>query len=246
MALFGEKYGDEVRVVAMGRNQEGASRPVYSLELCGGTHVGRTGDIGLIKVVSESGSAAGVRRIEALAGNAARAHLEQQDKRVAVASQLLKVSPHELVPRLEALLEERKKLEAELAAAKKAVALGGGGSASGGDVEEISGIKVMARIVDDMDAKVMKSLVDDSKKKLGAGVVAFVSRNAEGRASLYVGVTDGLSAKMSAIELVRVGSAILGGKGGGGRPDLAQAGGPDGQRADEALDAIRKAIAAAA
>jgi alanyl-tRNA synthetase len=245
MALFGEKYGDEVRVVSMGRNQEGA-RPIYSLELCGGTHVERTGDIGLIKVISESGSAAGVRRVEALAGNAARAYLEQQDKRVAVAAQLLRVSPHDLVPRLETLLEERKKLEAELAAAKKAVALGGGGSGPAIDVEEVNGIKLMARIVDDMDAKVMKSLVDDSKKKLGAGVVAFVSRNAEGRASLYVGVTDGLSAKLSAIDLVRVGSAILGGKGGGGRPDLAQAGGPDGQRADEALAAIRQAISASA
>ncbi len=205
MALFGEKYGDEVRVVAMGRNQEGASRAAYSIELCGGTHVGRTGDIGLVKVVSESGSAAGVRRIEALAGEAARSYLEQQDKRVHVAAQLLKVAPADVLPRIEALIEDRKRLEAELSHAKKALAMGGGGTAAN-DVETVNGIQVMSRIVDDMDAKVMKGLIDEGKTKIGAGVVAFVSRTAEGRASLYVGVTDGLTAKLSAIDLVRAGA----------------------------------------
>ena len=201
MALFGEKYGEEVRVVSMGRNQPGANRPIYSLELCGGTHVSRTGDIGLIKVVSESGSAAGVRRVEALAGEAARNYLEQQDKRVHAAAQLLKVSPTDMVHRIEALLEERKKLERDLSEAKKALAMGGGaGGAAASEVESINGVNVMARIVDDMDAKVMKGLIDEGKKAVGNGVVALVSRNAEGRASLYVGVTDGLSAKLSAID----------------------------------------------
>ena len=217
MALFGEKYGDEVRVVSMGRNQPGSNRPIYSLELCGGTHVSRTGDIGLIKVVSESGSAAGVRRVEALAGEAARHYLEQQDKRVQAAAQLLKVSQHDLVARIESLLDERKKLERELGEARKSIAMGGGKGGSGGDeVEAVNGVNFMARIVDDMDAKVMKGLVDEGKKSVGAGVVALVSRNAEGRASLYVGVTDGLSAKLSAIDLVRAGASVLGGKGGGG------------------------------
>lgn len=238
MALFGEKYGEEVRVVSMGRNPEGASRPIYSLELCGGTHVSRTGDIGLIKILAESGSAAGVRRLEALAGAAARDYLEQQDRRVAAAAALLKTSPPEIVTRIESLMDERKKLERELAEAKRALALGGGASASGSEVQSINGIKFMKRILGDMDSKDMKGLVDDGKTKLGSGVVALVSTNDEGRASLYVGVTADLTAKLSAVDLVRAGAAVLGGKGGGGRPDLAQAGGPDGKMAEEALLAV--------
>ncbi len=238
MALFGEKYGDEVRVVSMGRNPEDSSRPIYSLELCGGTHVSRTGDIGLIKILAESGSAAGVRRLEALAGPAARDYLEQQDKRVAAAAALLKTSPAELVSRLESLVDERKKLERELAEAKKALALGGGAKAGDSDVETINGTKFMKRILGDMDSKDMKGLVDDGKAKLGSGVVALLSTNSEGRASLYVGVTADLTAKLSAVDLVRAGAAVLGGKGGGGRPDLAQAGGPDAGKADEALAAV--------
>jgi alanyl-tRNA synthetase len=217
MALFGEKYGDEVRVVSMGRNGEGAGRSIYSLELCGGTHVSRTGDIGLIKILAENGSAAGVRRLEALAGAAAREYLEQQDKRVIAAAAILKTSPSEMLSRIESLVDERKKLERELAEAKKALG--------------------------DMDSKDMKSLVDESKAKLGSGVVALVSTNAEGRASLYVGVTADLTAKLSAVDLVRAGAAMLGGKGGGGRPDLAQAGGPDAGKAAEALEAICGVIA---
>ena len=238
MALFGEKYGDEVRVVSMGRNPEDSSRPIYSLELCGGTHVSRTGDIGLIKILAESGSAAGVRRLEALAGPAARDYLEQQDKRVAAAAALLKTSPAELVSRLESLVDERKKLERELAEAKKALALGGGAKAGDSDVETINGTKFMKRILGDMDSKDMKGLVDDGKARLGSGVVALLSTNSEGRASLYVGVTADLTAKLSAVDLVRAGAAVLGGKGGGGRPDLAQAGGPDAGKADEALAAV--------
>ena len=243
MALFGEKYGEEVRVVSMGRNGEGASRPIYSLELCGGTHVSRTGDIGLIKILAENGSAAGVRRLEALAGAAAREYLEQQDKRVTAAATILKTSPSELVNRIESLMDERKKLERELAEAKKALALGGGASAGDSDIQTVNGIKFMKRILGDMDSKDMKSLVDEGKAKLGSGVVAFVSTNGEGRASLYVGVTADLTAKVSAVDLVRAGAAVLGGKGGGGRPDLAQAGGPDAGKAAEALEAISLVIA---
>jgi alanyl-tRNA synthetase len=243
MALFGEKYGDEVRVVSMGRNGEGASRPIYSLELCGGTHVSRTGDIGFIKILAESGSAAGVRRLEALAGPAAREYLEQQDKRVAAAAAILKTSPAELVTRLESLMDERKKLERELAEVKKALALGGGAAAGEGEVETIKGIKFMRRVLGEMDSKDMKGLVDEGKARLGSGVVALVSANGEGRASLYVGVTADLTAKLNAVDLVRAGAALLGGKGGGGRPDLAQAGGPDAGKAAEALEAIRAVIA---
>ena len=238
MALFGEKYGDEVRVVSMGRNPEGSTRSIYSLELCGGTHVSRTGDIGLIKILAESGSAAGVRRLEALAGPAARDYLEQQDKRVAAAAALLKTTPSELVSRVESLVDERKKLERELAEAKKALALGGGATAGASDIETINGIKFMKRILADMDSKDMKGLVDDGKSKLGSGVVALLSTNGEGRASLYVGVTADLTTKLSAVDLVRAGAAVLGGKGGGGRPDLAQAGGPDAGKAEEALASV--------
>jgi alanyl-tRNA synthetase len=238
MALFGEKYGDEVRVVSMGHNGEGASRPIYSLELCGGTHVSRTGDIGLIKVVGESGSAAGVRRMEALAGSAAREYLGMQDKRVMAASAILKSSPADLVARIESLMDERKQLERDLAEAKKNLALGGGGAGAASDVQVVNGVKFMTRILGDMDSKTLKGLVDENKSTLGSGVVALLSTNDEGKASLYVGVTADLTSKLSAVDLVRAGSAVLGGKGGGGRPDLAQAGGPDGAKAAEAFAAI--------
>ncbi len=242
MALFGEKYGDEVRVVSMGRNGEGASRPIYSLELCGGTHVSRTGDIGLIRIVGESGSAAGVRRLEALAGSAAREYLALQDKRVMAASALLKTSPSDLVSRLESLMDERKKLERELSEAKKALALGGDVKAAVSDATVVNGIKLMTRKLGDMDSKTLKGLVDDNKAAVGSGVIALISINGEGKASLYVGVTPDLTSRLNAVDLVRAGSAALGGKGGGGRPDLAQAGGPDGARADEAFAAIAALI----
>jgi alanyl-tRNA synthetase len=243
MALFGEKYGDEVRVVAMGRNTHGAGRPVYSLELCGGTHVSRTGDIGLIKIVSESASAAGVRRVEALAGPAARAYLEEQDRRVQAVAAALRTTPGDVVPRIESLIEERRKLERELAETKKALALGGGAKGDDG-VTDINGVKLMARILKGIDPKDMKGLVDEGKAKLGSGVVALVGLNDEGRAGLIVGVTNDLTSRFNAVDLVRTGSTVLGGKGGGGRPDMAQAGGPDASKAQEALDAIRAALAA--
>jgi alanyl-tRNA synthetase len=242
MALFGEKYGDEVRVVAMGRNRHGAGKPIYSLELCGGTHVTRTGDIGLIKVVSESASAAGVRRVEALAGPAARAYLEEQDRRVQAAAAALRTTPTDVVARIEALIEERRKLERELAETKKQLALGGGPKGEE-SVADVNGIRFMARVLKGIDPKDMKGLVDDGKAKLGSGVVALVGINAEGRAGLIVGVTNDLTSRLSAVDLVRAGSVVLGGKGGGGRPDMAQAGGPDASKADEALAAVRAMVA---
>ena len=243
MALFGEKYGDEVRVVSMGVQPQGqGNKQIYSLELCGGTHVARTGDIGLIKLVSESASAAGVRRLEALAGDAARDYLEQQDQRLAEAASALKVTPQDVPSRIASLLEERRKLERELAEAKKQLALGGGG-ASGQPVEEtINGVKVLLRALTGISPKDLRGLVDDGKSQLGSGVVGVVGVNEEGRAGIAVGVTEDLTSRFDAVELVRAGAAALGGKGGGGRVDMAQAGGPDGSRADEALDAIRNAV----
>ncbi len=247
-ALFGEKYGEEVRVVAMGHKPgEGGNRPVYSLELCGGTHVARTGDIGLVKIVAEGASAAGVRRIEALAGDAARAYLEQQDERVQEAAAVLKVRPVDLVDRVKALVEERRTLERELADARKKLALGGGGEA-GGDagISEIAGVKVMARVLNGIEPKDLRGLVDDGKKTLGSGIVALIGVSAEGKAALAVGVTKDLAQTYNAVELVRAGAEVVGGKGGGGRPDMAQAGGPDGARAQDALKAIADKVSALA
>ena len=242
MALFGEKYGEEVRVVSMGRNEHGAGRPIYSLELCGGTHVGRTGDIGLVKVVGESAVAAGVRRIEALAGPAARAYLEEQDRRVLAAAAALKAPASEIVSRIETLMDERRKLERELAEAKKQLAMGGGNGGGDEGISDVNGIKLMARVLKGISPNDMKGLVDEGKTKLGSGVVALVGLNDEGRAGLVVGVTNDLVSRFNAVDLVRAGAAVLGGKGGGGRPDMAQAGGPDGDKADEALAAVKAAL----
>ena len=227
----------------MGRNSRRRnSAHGWSVELCGGTHVGRTGDIGLIKVIGESASAAGVRRIEALAGPAARAYLEEQDRRVQAAAAALKAPASEIVTRIETLMEERRKLERELAEAKKQLAMGG--SAKGGDegISEVNGVKLMARVLKGISPNDMKGLVDEAKARLGSGVVALVGLNDEGRAGLVVGVTNDLTSRFNAVDLVRAGSTVLGGKGGGGRPDMAQAGGPDGAKAEEALAAVRAAL----
>jgi len=242
MALFGEKYGDEVRVVSMGRNPEGSNRPTYSLELCGGTHVARTGDIGLIKILSDSASSAGVRRIEALAGAAAKAHLEQQDRRVHAAAAALKANPADVVARIEALLEDKKRLERELAEAKKALALGGTAAGGGDAVETVNGVKLLVIKAANLGNNELKGLADEGKKRVGSGVVVVVNAGEGGKAALIVGVTEDLTAKISAIDLVRAGAAPIGGKGGGGRADMAQAGGPDGARADEAIATIRAAL----
>jgi alanyl-tRNA synthetase len=243
MALFGEKYGDEVRVVSMGRNSPDHSRPIYSLELCGGTHVARTGDIGLVKIVAESGSSAGVRRMEALAGDAARKYLVQQDERVQAAAGVLKVSPAELVARVEVLVEERRKMERELGEARKALAMSGGATSTGGDVTEVNGVKFMGRILRGVAPQDLKALADDGKKTLGSGIVALVAVSDDGKGAVVVAVTDDLIKRFNAVDLVKSGSIAMGGKGGGGRADMAQAGGPDGAKAENSLAAIKAAIA---
>jgi len=242
VAMFGEKYGDEVRVLSMGSALETAQKP-YSVELCGGTHVRRLGDIGLFTILGESAVAAGVRRIDALTSEGARRYLEGQADAARQAAAVLRTSPAELPARLMALTEERRRLERELAEAKKALALAGPPKSGGESSREIAGIKTVLRLVEDVAAKDLKALADDAKSKLGSGVVAFVTV-AEGRASLVVGVTPDLTSRVNAIDLVRAGSEAVGGKGGGGRPDMAQAGGPDGARAKDALDAIEKRLAA--
>ncbi|MDJ1158434.1 alanine--tRNA ligase [Chelatococcus sp. SYSU_G07232] len=243
-ALFGEKYGEEVRVVSMGTVPEEGGR-TFSVELCGGTHVSRTGDIGLVTVVSEGAVAAGVRRVEALTGDAARRHLADESRRLKELAGLLKVPAAEAAGRLEALIEERRKLERDLADARKKLAMGGAG---GGEtpVKEVAGVKLLARAVSGVEMKDLKSLADDGKKRLGSGVVAIISVAEDGKAGIVVGVTDDLTQKLDAVALVRTGAEKLGGKGGGGRRDLAQAGGPEGGRAEEALAAIEAAVATAA
>jgi len=240
MALFGEKYGDEVRVVSMG-NRDGKT---YSVELCGGTHVGRTGEIGLVTLIGEGAVAAGVRRVEALTGKAAREHLELQDKRLKAVAAALKVRPDEAADRVTVLVEERRRLERELAEARKKLALGGGGSAAGDGVREIGSLRFLGRVVEGIAPKDLKGLVDEAKKSVGSGIVAFVGVAEDGKAALVVGVSDDLVASRSAVDLVRIGAEALGGKGGGGRPDMAQAGGPDGSKAGEALQAIETALSA--
>nr|WP_286831102.1 alanine--tRNA ligase [Kordiimonas sp. UBA4487] len=240
MALFGEKYGDEVRVVSMG-DEATSSKPHYSVELCGGTHVKRLGDIALFTILSEGGVSAGVRRIEALTGEAALEHLLGQQKLLKEAAAQVKSSPAELPERIAGLQADRKALERELSEAKKKAALGGGG-ASGPTAKDVGGIKFLGQVLDGVSPKDLRGLADDAKKSLGSGAVAFVAVN-DGKAALLVGVTDDLTSSLSAVDLVRAGVVALGGKGGGGRPDMAQAGGPDGANAAKALDAIEAAIA---
>ncbi|HEX5212399.1 MAG TPA: DHHA1 domain-containing protein, partial [Pseudolabrys sp.] len=241
-ALFGEKYGDEVRVVAMG---EGSGNTLgWSVELCGGTHVKRTGDIGLISGVTDSGVAAGVRRIEALTGKAARKSAEHQAQLAKTAAAELKVPLEDVPGRIVSLLDERKKLERELTEAKKKLAMGGGGSAASADdgVRQVNGVKLIARAISGISAKELPSLIDEAKKQIGSGVIAIVAVSEEGRAGISVGVTPDLTSRFNAVDLVKKGAEILGGKGGGGRPDMAQAGGPDGSKAAQALQAIEAAL----
>ncbi len=235
LALFGERYGDEVRVVSMGGDDAGGA---YSTELCGGTHVARTGDIGLFKVLGESAIAAGVRRIEALTGEAALDHLNAREAELGRAAAALKAPPGELAARVAALVDERKRLERELAEARRQLAAGGAG---GLEARQVGGVGFAARRLDGVPAKELRGMVDEAKRRLGSGVIALVTV-AEGKAALVVGVTDDLTATFDAVELARTGARALGGKGGGGRPDMAQAGGPDGGRADAALEAIEKAV----
>jgi alanyl-tRNA synthetase len=238
MALFGEKYGDEVRVLSMGRITDGD----YSVELCGGTHVRALGDIQLLKIVSESAVSSGVRRIEALTGEAARQWLSDREAKLREAAATLKSAPDEVPARIAALVDERKRLERELADAKKQLAMGGGSAKTDGPApEEVGGHKFLGEVVDGFDPKGLRAAVDEMKQKLGSGIGALVAVN-EGRASVAIGVTEDLAGQVSAVELVKAAVAALGGQGGGGRPDMAQGGGPDGSKASDALQAVRDAL----
>ncbi len=242
-ALFGEKYGDEVRVVSMGTSEgENGPRP-YSVELCGGTHVRRTGEIGLVSVLAESAVGAGVRRLEALTRDVARHRLNQEARGFAEIAKALRSAPGEAAERLDALMEERRRLERELNDAKRKLAMGGGGAGEDA-ARDVAGVKFYARAVEGVDMKDLKSLADEAKPKVGSGVVAIVGAGADGKASLVVAVTPDLVGRFNAVDLVRLGAVALGGKGGGGRPDMAQAGGPDGAKALEALAAVEAGMAA--
>lgn len=244
-ALFGEKYGEEVRVVSMGRQGDGnrAGR-AFSVELCGGTHVSRTGDIGLVTILAESAVASGVRRLEALTARGARRHLGLQDRRVRDLASTLKVQQSEVVERVEAIAEDRRKLERELGEAKKKLAMGGGGAAPQA-ARKIGAFEYVGRVVTGISPKDLKGLVDEAKKSITVGAVAIVGLAEDGKAGIVVGLA-GDAAGLNAIDLVKIGSEIMGGKGGGGRPDMAQAGGPDGAKADAAIEAIAEKIAALA
>jgi len=245
MALFGEKYGDEVRVLSMGISEEEGGNS-WSVELCGGTHVSALGDIGLFKIIGESAVSSGVRRIEALTGEAARLWLTHREDRLREAAAALKSSPEEVPARVATLVEERRKLERELAEAKKALALGGGGAKSeAAGPEQVAGVNFIGQVIEGLDPKGLRGLVDEAKAKVGSGVAVLVAVN-DGRATVAVGVTDDLIARLSAVDLVKQAVATVGGQGGGGRPDMAQGGGPEGGKADQAVAAVRSALAGAA
>jgi alanyl-tRNA synthetase len=237
MALFGEKYGDEVRVVSMGEDADGT----YSIELCGGTHVSALGDIGLFKVVGEGAVSSGVRRVEALTGEGALAWLNGRDQSLREAAATLRATPDEVPARVAALVEDRRRLERELAEAKKALAMGGGAGGPAGP-EDIGGVAFVGQVFDGFDAKGLRGAVDEARQRIGSGVATVVAVN-DGRASIAVGVTPDLAGRFDAVALLRTAVAVLGGQGGGGRPDMAQGGGPDGAKAAEAIAAIRAAIA---
>jgi alanyl-tRNA synthetase len=240
MALFGEKYGDSVRVLTLGKSLAGEGD--YSVELCGGTHVARTGDIALFKVVSESGVAAGVRRIEALTGEAARRWLIEQAGVAKALADQFKVPVVEVAARVEALETQRRKLEKELAEAKRQLAMGGGGGAASGP-EEIGGVQVIARVMDGVGGKDLRPIAEEFKKQLPDGVIALVG-SAEGKAAVTVAVIGSATAKFSAVDLAKAAVQAMGGQGAGGRPDFAQGGAPDGAKADEGLAAIKALLGA--
>jgi alanyl-tRNA synthetase len=235
-ALFGEKYGDEVRVVSMGFESDG--KKSFSVELCGGTHVRRTGDIGLVTIVSESAVAAGVRRVEAKTGSEARRHLNEEARRLRDVAALLKAPVDDATDRLSVLLDERRKMERELSDARRKLAMSAGPSGADDGVREIAGVKLFARVISGVEMKDLKTLADDAKSQIGSGVVAIIGVATDGKAGAVVAVTPDLTARFNAVDYVRIASAALGGKGGGGRPDMAQAGGPDGAQAQQALQAV--------
>ncbi|MFV0244656.1 MAG: alanine--tRNA ligase [Qingshengfaniella sp.] len=239
-ALFGEKYGDEVRVVSMGKHAgsgKGADKGTYSIELCGGTHVARTGDIGAFVLLGDSASSSGVRRIEALTGAAALRHLNAQGQRLAETALALKAAPDDVPARVKALVDERKALVAEVAQLRRDLALaGGGGDAAQPQAKQIGGVPFIGQILTGVTGKDLPALVDAHKDRLGSGAVLLIA-DAGGKAAIAAGVTADLTDRISAVDLVRAAAGALGGKGGGGRPDMAQAGGPDASRASEAMAA---------
>jgi alanyl-tRNA synthetase len=238
-ALFGEKYGDEVRVVSMGVQEgsgKGADGRTYSLELCGGTHVGRLGEIGLFVLLGDSASSAGVRRIEALTGEGALAHVKAQAQQLADVAAVLKVTPAELAGRAKALLDERRKLENEVAQLRRELAMSGGGS-TGVEVKEINGVKLIAQVLSGVAGKDLPGLVDEMKARVGSGAVLLIA-DTGAKPAIAAGVTGDLTDTLSAVTLVRAAAEAMGGKGGGGRPDLAQAGGADMSGAEAAIAAV--------
>jgi len=238
IALFGEKYGDEVRVLTLGDSLTEAGKP-YSVELCGGTHVARTGDIALFKIVSEGGVAAGVRRIEALTGEAARQYLLDQANITRNLAQTFKIPTQDVPARVDALTAERKSLEKQVADLKKQLALGGGGASSA--PEEINGVKVIARVLDGVDGKGLRGVAEDFKKQLGSGIVALVGVT-DGKAAITVTITPDLVGKYNSADFARDAVIAMGGKGAGGKPDFAQGGAPDGSKAEDGLNAIRATL----
>ena len=239
LALFGEKYGDEVRVLSMGRQGDDHH---YSVELCGGTHVNATGDIALFKIIGESAVSSGVRRIEALTGEGALAWLNGREARLRDVASSLKTAPEDVPMRVASLVESNRRLEKELADAKKALAMGGSGKSDAAGPEDVAGLKFLGQVVEGLDPKGLRGEVDGMKQRVGSGIAALVAVS-EGRASVAVGVTDDLVGQVSAVDLVKAAVAALGGQGGGGRPDMAQGGGPDGDKAEVALAAVREALA---
>ena len=242
LALFGEKYGDEVRVVSMGGVTEVEGRTAWSVELCGGTHVSRSGDIAILKIISESAVAGGVRRIEAVTQKGARQWMSSRDKQLSDVASMLKASPEQVSERVAQLLEERKKLDKDVSELRRKLA-SGGGSGNAQQAETIGNVSFIGKVLDDVPAKDLKPLADELKSAGGALVIALISRN-EGKASIVVSVSDDAVSDFDAVSLVRVGSQALGGKGGGGRPDMAQAGGPDASKAQDAIEAIKQALQA--
>ncbi len=245
-ALFGEKYGDEVRVVSMGESAAsglGVNGDTYSLELCGGTHVRRTGDIGAFKLVSEGASASGVRRVEALTGAAALDHVAREEAALAEASALLRARPEELADRVRAIVDERKALAQEVADLRRRLALADGGREDLRESETVAGIEFVARSLSGVSGKDLRGLIDEHKARIGSGIVLLVA-DTGGRAAVAAGVTEDLTSRISAVDLVRVAAEALGGKGGGGRPDMAQAGGSDPSKAPAAIAAARAMLEA--
>ncbi|NNC58971.1 MAG: alanine--tRNA ligase, partial [Erythrobacter sp.] len=240
LALFGEKYGDEVRVLSMGRSSNDGK--TFSVELCGGTHVRATGDIQLFRIISESAVSSGVRRIEALTGDAARQWLVRREEALKTAANALRTQPEDVADRVSALLEERKALERELAETKKQLALGGGQANAGPQDESVGGVTFAGQVIEGLNPKDLRSLLDEAKQRIRSGVAAICAVN-DGKAAFAAAVTDDLTDRIDAVELVRAAVETLGGKGGGGRPDMAQGGGPDGDKAEDALDAVRAKLA---